>query len=140
MMSGVKLNEPRAIRKTVGTYRGPTIRVSKNVSWRMGRGTARSVSHDEITHIDTGTLVLTNKRLIFLGWMKSINIDLRKIVSITPYKDGIGSQMENKQKTEYFVGTNNTTLPITRNREKFSFPVSRDVLKIAIYGKIAQIE
>lgn len=37
IMGNVSLLEPRAVRQTVGAYGGPTIRVAKGVSFRMGR-------------------------------------------------------------------------------------------------------
>ena len=72
------------------------------MSFRMGSVAARSESRDELRDIDRGTLVLTNKRLIFIGSKRTTNIDLRKIISITAYKDGIASQRENKQKTDVY--------------------------------------
>ena len=102
VLSGVNLLEPRAVRQTRGGYAGPTIRVAKGVSFRMGSVSARSESHEELRKIDQGTFVLTNKRMIFIGAKRTTNIDLRKIISITAYKEGIASQRENKQKTEYF--------------------------------------
>ena len=102
VLPNITLKEPRAVRTSVGGYAGPTIRIAKGISFRLGGGTSRSVSHDEIKTIDKGTLTITNKRLIFTGSMKTLNYNLSKILSITDFKDGIGIQRDNKQKTEYF--------------------------------------
>lgn len=136
VMSNINFLEARAVRQTIGGYGGPSIRMAKGVSFRFGGVSARSVSHDELKKIDQGTLVLTNKRLIFLGSTRTINIDLRKIVAIEPYKDGIGSQRENKQKTEYFTGTDKTTLTFSN---RISIPVNGMVIKAAIIGNIAKL-
>lgn len=138
VMHGVSFLEARAVRQTIGGYGGPSFRVAKGVSFRLGGVSARSVSHDEIKKIDQGTLVLTNKRLIFLGGKKTVNIDLRKIVAIEPFNDGIGSQRENKQKTEYFTGTQNTSLNITSEGRSLSLPLNGVVLRAAIMGNIAK--
>jgi hypothetical protein len=139
VFGGISLLEPRAVRQTYGGYAGPTIRVAKGVSFRMGSVAARSESHDELRNIDQGTLVLTNKRLIFIGSKRTTNIDLRKIVAIEAYKDGIASQRENKQKTEYFTGTDKHTLTFTMKGRSHTVPFTGVILKAAVEGKVRQI-
>ncbi len=39
--------------------------------------------------IDTGTLYLTNKRIIFTGTKKNSNIRIDKVLDFTPYTDGV---------------------------------------------------
>jgi hypothetical protein len=60
-------------------------------------------------------------------------------MAIEPFKDGIGSQRENKQKTEYFTGTDKTNLTINKDGQGVSFPVNGAVLKAAIMGNIAKL-
>ncbi len=138
-LSDVALWEPRAVRQTRGAYGGPTFRVAKGVSFKVGSFQSRSESHEELRTIDQGILTLTNKRLVFTGTKRTTNIDLRKVISIEPYKDGIASQRENKQKTEYFIGINRTSLNITVNGRKYAIPVSGVVLKCIIEGLIKQL-
>lgn len=139
VMNNISFMESRSVRQTIGGYGGPSFRVAKGVSFRFGGVSARSVSHEELKKIDRGSLVLTNKRLAFLGSMRTINIDLRKIVAIEPYKDGIGSQRENKQKTEYFTGTQNTVLNFTKNGRNVSIPLNGVVLRAAVMGNISKL-
>ncbi len=139
IMHNVSFRESRAVRQTVGGYGGPTFRIAKGVSFRMGSVAARSESHEELRTIDHGSLILTNKRLIFIGSKRTNNINLNKIVAIEPYKDGIGSQRENKQKTEYFVGINKTNLRFNRNNRQTTIPIDGAVLKVAIQGAIARL-
>lgn len=139
IMENIQLQEPRAVRQTNAAYGGPTIRVAKGVSFRLGGASARSESHDEIKVIDSGKLVLTNKRLIFMGTKRTVNIDLKKIMAIVPYKDGIESQRENKQKPEYFTGTDRHTLNYTINGRSGNVPIYGNVLKAAIQGLISQL-
>jgi len=110
-MYKINLQEPRAVRQTHAAYGGPTVRVAKGVLFRLGGASARSESHEEIRVIDQGSLILTNKRLIFIGSKRTNNIDIRKIMAIEAYKDGIELQRENKQKTKYFTGTDKTSVP-----------------------------
>ena len=139
VLGNISLLEPRAVRQTIGGYGGPSFRVAKGVSFRMGSVAARSESHDELRNIDHGTLILTNQRLIFIGSKRTTNIDLKKIIAIEAYKDGIASQRENKQKTEYFTGTNHSNLTFTSNGRTHNVPFIGSILKAAVEGKIRQI-
>jgi hypothetical protein len=139
VMNNISFLESRSVRQTVGGYGGPSFRVAQGVSFRLGGISARSESHEELRKIDQGTLVLTSKRMVFIGSKRTVNIDLRKIIAIEPYKDGIGSQRENKQKTEYFTGTHKTVLNFTRDGRKNSLPINGMVLKAAIMGNLAQM-
>lgn len=139
ILGNISLFEPRSIRKTVGGYAGPTIRVAKGVSFRMGRVAAQSESHEELRNIDIGSLVLTNKRLIFVGNKRTTNIQLNKIIAIEAYNDGIVSQRENKQKTEHFSGTDNNTLNFNISGRSYSIPFNGLTVKAAIIGKIANL-
>jgi len=139
IISNISLLEPRAVRQTVGGYAGPTIRVAKGVSFKMGRIAAKSESHEELRNIDQGSLILTNKRLIFIGSKRTTNIDLRKIIAIEPYMDGIAVQRENKQKTEYFIGTDETLLSFKKDGRDINMSISGDILKAAIEGNITKL-
>lgn len=90
-----QLHEPRAVRN----YGGTSVRVAKGVSVRVGQ----AESHQEMRHIDSGTLSLTSKRIIFSGGQRSSNIDLKKILNITRYKDGVKINIENRQKPQFFT-------------------------------------
>ena len=139
VMNNISLLEPRSIRNTRGGYGGPSIHVAKGVSFRLGAVAAQSESHEELRTIDKGSLILTNKRLIFIGSKRTTNIDLKRILAVKPYKDGIESQRDNKQKTEYFIGTDKTTINFTKNGRHNSIPVNGVVLKAAIMGNIAKL-
>ena len=139
VMHNIILQEPRAVRQTHAAYGGPTIRVAKGVSFRLGGASARSESHEEIRAIDRGSLILTTKRLIFIGSKRTTNIDLRKIMAIEAYTDGIESQRENKQKTEYFKGTNSTVVNFRINGRQSTIPLTGVVLRAAIQGAIANM-
>lgn len=132
--------EPRAVRQTRGLYGGPTIRVAKGVSFRLGGVQAQSESHEKLKQIDKGILTLTTRRIIFTGEKRTINIDLRKILSIEAHNNGIASQRENKQKTEYFLNTNNTQINITVRGNHYTIPVTGEVLKSIIEGMIKQLQ
>ena len=61
----------------------------KGVRYRIGSIKPQIVSSELLMKIDSGTLYLTNQRIIFVGELKNMNIKLQKILSFTPFSDGI---------------------------------------------------
>ena len=85
--------EQRAVTATTN-YGGPTgrIRIAKGVYYRYGQINHGTSGHQELTQIDTGTIYITNKRLIFMGTKKNTTISFDSILDINPYSDGMGVQ------------------------------------------------
>jgi hypothetical protein len=50
---------------------------------------SQSESSDELRNIDEGTLVLTTKRLAFLGSLRTSNVKLDDIISVQSFADGV---------------------------------------------------
>ena len=72
-------------------YGGPTMRIkiAKGVYWRMGDlGVKTSTSEEWVTK-DSGSLILTNKRLIFMGNHKTSTIRLSNILNFEAFRNGI---------------------------------------------------
>jgi hypothetical protein len=86
----VKHSEMRVVTKRVN-YSGPvaSIRIMKGLRWRVGSISAHRVTQDVLTHVDTGALYITNKKLFFQGGRKNTSIALSKIVQFKVYKDGL---------------------------------------------------
>jgi hypothetical protein len=93
--SSTKLMEERAVRNTA--YSG--VRLMKGVYV----GGSKGESHGELRTIDSGSLLLTNKRLIFTGGFRSIEYRLDKIISIEEYEDAIEIGASNRQKVQTYV-------------------------------------
>ncbi len=132
----VTLSEPRSVRDTTGTYGGPTIRIAKGISWRMGGFKAKSESHEELRTIDKGTLTITNKRLIFTGAIKNSNTDIKKILSIEPYQDGIAINKDGKQRPEYFTRVDNHMITVSIQNRTYEIPMDGIMLKMLIEREI----
>lgn len=140
VLQAITLMEPRAVRVSNAGYSGSTIRVAKGVSFRVGGGRAQSESHDELRNIDKGTLIISNKRFIFTGSTKNVNVNLNKIIAITEYRDGISIQRENKQKVEYFTGTDQTYCYFTHDGRRQETPFYGYMIKALIQGRISLLE
>lgn len=130
----VSLSEPRAVR--TGSYGGPSFRVAKGVYFRVGGFKAQS--HDEIKNIDQGIITLTTTRVVFSGSKRTINIPLGKIISIEPYSDAIVLRREGKEKTQYFIGINKTSITFSVSDRKYEEPFSGLMFKYIIEGLTKQ--
>ncbi len=94
----IRLFEPRAIRRNVGV--GFRSRVTKRVS--MGTWSSQGESHQEWRKIDTGRIVLTNRRIIFNGAIEHRIIPVDKVISMHPYTDGIEIGSKSRSKSMIF--------------------------------------
>ena len=77
-------------------YGGPTarIKIAKGIYYRLGSIGVRPQSEDVWQTIDRGTIYLTNKRIIFMGEKGNKTIPIHKILSFTPYSDGVYIQKD----------------------------------------------
>ena len=131
----VTLKEPRAVYRSSGGYAGPSFRVAKGVYFRLGRFGSTGESHQEIRTIDKGILTITSERFIFSGNMKTINIDLRKIVQIDPFLDAFALHRDGREKTQYFTWNENMgRLHLSAENRSYSEPINGLILKCAIDG------
>lgn len=65
------------------------IKIMKGVYYRLGSTQTTRVTREVLRHIDSGTLYVTNKRLIFDGSRKNSVIRLPNVLSVIPYSDGV---------------------------------------------------
>ncbi|MBU6415135.1 hypothetical protein KGQ34_02760 [Patescibacteria group bacterium] len=136
-LPAVTLKEPRAVRKSSGGYAGPSFRIAKGVYFRMGRFGSTSESHQEICDIDKGILTITNERFVFSGNMKTINLDLRKIVQVDPFTDGLALHKEGREKTQYFVWNENIgRMQLSEGERSYSEPINGMIMKCVMEGAI----
>ena len=121
--------EPRAVRISSGGYGGTSFRIGKGFWIHSGRSKSTSQSLDKLQAADRGTLVVTNKRIAFLGVLKTVCTDLKSIVSIDTYQDGIGLHLKNKQKVECFNVASNINITWTEGDQKVSVPFGGQILE-----------
>lgn len=65
------------------------VRIMKGVYYKIGSVAPEKVTTTEYKKIDNGTLYMTNKRFVFVGNHGNKNISYSKILSFTPYADGV---------------------------------------------------
>jgi hypothetical protein len=132
---GVTMMEPRSVRVSSGSYGGPSIRIAKGVSFRVGKYGSTSRYHSEIRKIDTGTLTITTGRIVFSGGMKTINADFPKLIEIEAFDDGVALRRTTSQKTQYFMWPKKDTM-FTFNIEgrTYTEPFTGIVLQYLMQG------
>jgi len=77
-----------------GGYQGVSIRVAKGLYYRVGGFRGHPVSTAEMVNMGSGPLGITDKHIYFASPAKSFRVKYDKIVSFTPYSDGIGIQRD----------------------------------------------
>jgi hypothetical protein len=129
---GTTLLEPRAVRTWRGRYGGPSFRIAKGVSFRLGESRGTSESHDEMRALDHGTLVITNQRLVFLGSGRTSSVALGKVIDIEAYSDAIRLNRQGKQRVEYFQFSSDLQVPYNKDGKNQSVPLDGRMVKGAI--------
>ncbi len=71
----------KAVRSASYGGAGVSVRVAKGVTVRTGGGRITPRSHEEFQKIDTGSLYLTTKRLVFIGARESLALRLGEIAA-----------------------------------------------------------
>ena len=80
------------------------IRIMKGVYYRAGTVSAQRITRDVLRLIDSGTLYVTSKRVIFDGDRKNTTIRLSNVLSVTPYSDGVEIEKTSGRNTIFTVG------------------------------------
>jgi hypothetical protein len=101
---GTKLYEERTHTRRVGGGRGVSVRVAKGVYYHTGHFKSHTETTIEEEHIDTGTLLVTDKTVYFAGKAKSLKIPFHKIVTVAPCPGGVEIMKDGSSaKPEFFV-------------------------------------
>ena len=70
--------------------------------------------------------------------MRSLEIDLRKLISVDPYCDAVAIRRSGNEKTESFFGLDRHSYDFAVQGRHYSEPMSGLILKYAIDGLLAQ--
>jgi len=97
----IQLCEDKIV-KSGGSYMGFSVRMMKGVSMRFG-GFQGGVEK-QVSPIDEGNFILSNKRIVFVGEKKSVEFPLTHINTIDVIENGFSLSRKRKTKTEYFIG------------------------------------
>jgi hypothetical protein len=100
----VHLETPAALLKEVSVRewragsQGVSFRVAKGVRYRVGSTRGRLVTvGTQIQTADSGTLSVTNQRVVFLGNRKTIDMPYTKLLGMHLYSDAVSFSLSNRQ-------------------------------------------
>lgn len=104
LFQDVPYHEQKVRRHFTGGYGGFSIKVAKGLYYRAGAFKGHPVEKTEMVYVDTGVLAITDKHLYFGSPRKNFRIKYDKIVTFTPYDDGIGIQRDaSNAKPQIFI-------------------------------------
>jgi hypothetical protein len=73
------------------------------IRYRVGSFRGHPVQEEHLTKLDSGTLVVTNQRLAFVGSLKSIAVALAKVIHAEVYSNGLAVFHEGREDPDYFL-------------------------------------
>jgi hypothetical protein len=76
-------------RRYVGGSSGVSFRIARGISYRVGGYRGHVVVNKRVVPVSTGSLVITNKRLVFLGDKKGFNSRLEKLLDVQLFGNGL---------------------------------------------------
>jgi hypothetical protein len=80
--------ELRSVRQKPSYYNSNS-RILKDFYLKQNSYKAMNHSGNYLKYIDRGSIYLTNKRIVFIGSTKNLNVRFEKILELTPKSDGI---------------------------------------------------
>ena len=95
-------DEEVAMREWRGASQGFSFRVAKGVRYRVGTTRGHLVTVGTQLHVaDTGTLVVTSQRAVFLGTRKTIEMPYAKLIGMNVFTDAISFSLEPSERAVY---------------------------------------
>lgn len=78
-------------RTTSISYGGPVVsfRIAKGIRYRLGNVTPIRHTKEELTFIDSGSVYITDRRVIFMGSKRNTTLRFTSLLGFTPYTDGV---------------------------------------------------
>jgi len=136
-LPGIELQEYRKERIR-GTYGGVSFRVMKGVYLRTGSFGAGE-SKEELKAVDIGNLIMTNKKIVFMGSRKSASINLAKIIGIEAYENALVIHAENRKKPVILSGLDKLKLEMSVEDRAYEIPLTGIFLKELIEGVMREL-
>jgi hypothetical protein len=109
----------------------------RGLSFGSGSYTSTTESREQLQKADEGTLVVTNRQVAFLGALKTISIDVNKILGIDNFRDGISLHCKGKEKVESFKISEDLMLTYHEDQEAVSVPFAGQILERIISRAMA---
>lgn len=131
--NNIILKEPSSVRISNTSHEGIG---QFNGRFFNGYGVSKSVTkiQEVIKPVDVGQFIITNKRFIFSGNKRNIDVNISQITAVTPYADGFKLQRKSKQKPEYFINVNLFSFMYEFEGENYFYRMKGDIVGSLIEG------
>lgn len=97
--AGSNVIEERVVdRQYIAVSQGMSFRIMKGVSYRVGATKGRVHTVKGMVPVSSGTLAVTDRRLVYVGDSKSLNTPFDKLLDVHLYKDGLRFSSTTRQK------------------------------------------
>ena len=73
------------------------------IRYRVGSFHGHPIEQQALTKLDSGTLVITNQRIAFIGRTKSTSIVLAKLMHIECYADAVAVFLEGRENPDFYL-------------------------------------
>ena len=90
----------------VGGSHGVSIPLGHGFRYRVSSYRGQPVQSQFLGEVDKGTLVITNRRLVFLGDKRDISTPVAKLLHIEPFSNAIGIAREGKETRDIYLVPN----------------------------------
>ena len=90
----------------VGGSQGVSIPLGHGFRYRVSSFRGHPVQSEYLAHLDTGKLVVTNKRLVFLGTKREVSVPIPKLLQVESYTDALGIAREGKETKDVYLVPN----------------------------------
>lgn len=87
----------------VGGSHGVSIPLGHGLRYRVSSYRGHPVQSQSLSRVDSGQLVVTNQRLVFIGSKKDVSTPVAKVVHVEPYSDAVGIGREGKESRDVYV-------------------------------------
>jgi hypothetical protein len=91
-------------RQWVGGSRGFSFPIGHTgIRYRVGSFHGHPIEQQSLTRLDTGSLVITNQRLAFIGQVKSTSVPFAKLLHVESYSDGLAVFLEGRENPDFYL-------------------------------------
>jgi hypothetical protein len=107
--STTSLYAEHTYREYTGASQGISFRIMRGVYYRVGGYRGQAVNRSQMAEDDRGQINLSNRRLLFIGARKTLDLDYARITGVTPNgEEGLQINLSNKPSL-HFVCPDATT-------------------------------
>ena len=131
-LDGIQLLEFKNINNK-GIYQGISLRVMDGLSYRIGEFSRKQ--KQVLTSIDFGELIFTSNRVIFLGAKESLELYLKKLLSVNIAGEMLEINQAGRSKVIFFNGLNTAWKNYTASSGGEQFQAESGVLRISFIAK-----